>query len=302
MSRSHSPWSRAERKGDETKETQRCLQLLLAFCCNVCEIPADEVITPQHVLLLAWPVIAAVSVYPGTQMKNILSVQTATETSRWPKPSVQLLLYRTGRTARKGCVLRDSKSRRGTQRDGGELTRHWGLMLVKVQQALWSQQGGSVYVLWPANFVSACSSFRLISSSANGWMWDESITHGSKPAGETTPCSYKSSHWRPHGCTFGESYIFLFMNQIGGFHLRSKCCSPRKIWSKPQTITFWAFIYFVFLKFIWDTLEWKNGNCFMRDVLYVMHICSHHQLDRGGITVQKSTVAHPLKCVKMPKW
>lgn len=60
------PWSRAERKGDETKETQCCLQLLLAFCCNVCEIPADEVITPQHGLLLVWPVTAPV--YAGTHM------------------------------------------------------------------------------------------------------------------------------------------------------------------------------------------------------------------------------------------
>lgn len=58
---------------------------------------------------------------------------------------------------------------------------------------------------------------------------------------------------------------------------------------------------FCLLKIIGDSLEWKNGNCFVRDVLYVMHMCSRHHLDRGGITEQKSTVAHPLKCVKNAK-
>lgn len=33
-------------------ETVHCLQLLLVFSCNVCEISADEVITQEHVLLL----------------------------------------------------------------------------------------------------------------------------------------------------------------------------------------------------------------------------------------------------------
>lgn len=143
---------------------------------------------------------------------------------RWP--SVQL---NSTVQVEQRCVLSNSK-RMGTERGGGGgvLTRHRGLMVVKVQQTLWSQQGGSVYVLWPANFVSACSSFRLIISSANGRMWDESITHGSKPAGGTTPGSYKTPLWRLFGCTFGKWWIFLFMKQTGGFRLRLQCCFPRK--------------------------------------------------------------------------
>lgn len=95
-------------------------------------------ITPQHVLLLAWPVIAAVSVYAGTQMKNILSVQTATETVGGP--SRVFSYYSTVQVEQPGkaVCLGIQKAGGGLKEmgGGGELTRHRGLMLVKVQQAL----------------------------------------------------------------------------------------------------------------------------------------------------------------------
>lgn len=45
-------------------------------------------ITPQHVLLLAWPVL--VSVYAATQIKKRCVPAESSRHSRWPKPSVQL--------------------------------------------------------------------------------------------------------------------------------------------------------------------------------------------------------------------
>lgn len=77
LSCSRSLWRRAERKGDETEETQQPLASV-SFCCNICEIPTDEVITPPHVLLLAWPVPGAVDVHAGAH--NFLSPLRAADT------------------------------------------------------------------------------------------------------------------------------------------------------------------------------------------------------------------------------
>lgn len=47
---------------------------------------------PQHALLLAWPVTAAVSVSAGTQMYNFLPAECSRH-SRRPNLSVQLLFH-----------------------------------------------------------------------------------------------------------------------------------------------------------------------------------------------------------------
>lgn len=131
----------------------------------------------------------------------------------WGTTRVHLLFHCGGKRYGNCWVLRDSDSTEGDSKRKGP---HRGPVLVKVQQVLWSQQGAACRCCDRQTFVSACSSFRLTSSSASGWMWDESIIYGWKPAGETLS-SYKSFLWRQLGCTFGNGKFPCLWSKQGAF-------------------------------------------------------------------------------------
>lgn len=151
-----------------------------------------------------------------------------------------------------------------------------GPVLVKVQQTLWSQQGGSVYVLWPANF---CFSVVIIPPIQAPLLMDGCEMKASFMVQNLQEKQHRAPTRVLFGCSSGASL---------GNGKFSCLWSEQGAFGEGQNIALEG-------NMKKESLHHNRTNSGK------IWVYSHHQLDRSGITV-KFTMSHPLKCVNMSKW